>query len=97
MWLHVVDGIDFEWDPEKAAANLEKHGVAFEEACEVFFDPFLVTEDASRKRFEARSAVIGMTLRWRLLYVVHVERGERLRIVSARLSTATERKRYEDG
>lgn len=97
MLTHVVDGIEFEWDPEKASSNLDKHGVAFEEACEVFFDPFLHSEDGTREGFEARAAVIGMTGRWRILYVVHVERGERLRLISARLATAAERKRYEDG
>lgn len=97
MWTHVVDGLEFEWDPEKAAANLEKHGLSFEEACEVFLDPFVLYEDASRERFEARSAVIGMSFRWQVLFVVHVERGERVRVISARLATAAERRRYEDG
>jgi uncharacterized protein len=97
MWRHLRDGIEFEWDPEKAAANLDKHGVAFEEASEVFFDPFLVTEDATREHFEERIAVIGMSRRWRMLFVVHVERNERLRSVSARPTTTAERKRYEDG
>ncbi len=97
VWTHVVDGLQFEWDPEKAAGNLEKHGITFEEACEVFFDPFLLAEDASREPFEARMAVIGMTLRWRVLFVVHVERSEGLRLISARPATAAERKRYEDG
>lgn len=97
MLRHVLDGIEFEWDPNKASVNLEKHGVAFEEACEVFFDPFLRSEDGTREGFEARTAVIGMSVRWRILFVVHVERSDRLRLISARPATAAERKRYEDG
>ncbi len=97
MWTHVLNGIEFEWDPDKASSNLDKHGVAFEEACEAFFDPFLFAEDASREGFETRTAIIGMSVQWRILYVVHLERDERLRLISARLATAAERRRYEDG
>jgi uncharacterized protein len=93
----VVDG-DFEWDTEKAEANLAKHGVSFPEAATVFADPFAVyidndsTEDESA---EDRMVVIGTSLRERVLFVVHVERGKRDRIVSARRATAGERDVYE--
>jgi uncharacterized DUF497 family protein len=85
----------FEWDAEKAAANLRKHFVSFEKACEVFFDPFLRLVDASSGN-ERREAIIGLTEDWSLLFVVHVAReGDTLRIISARPATASERRTYE--
>lgn len=87
-----VDG-DFEWDEEKAAANLAKHGVSFAEAATVFADPLSVyLDDGSGTD---RVVVIGASLRHRVLYVVHVERGERDRIISARTATRAERDVYE--
>ena len=65
-------GIDFEWDAEKSAANLVNHKVSFETACETFFDPFLCVEDAGTIEGERREAVIGLTVDWKLLYVVYV-------------------------
>ena len=95
LWLH--QGQQFVWDAEKAAANLKKHGVSFEVACQVFFDPLLRFADASDEP-EQREAAIGMTADWMLLFVVHVMReGDVIRIVSARLATAQERRIYEDG
>ena len=91
----VLQGIGFEWDPDKATANRLRHGVSFETACEVFFDPFLRPQDAG-DRDEVRLAVIGLTTSWRLLFVVFVERGDTLRIISARDVTRTERRRYEN-
>jgi uncharacterized DUF497 family protein len=84
---------DFEWDADKAAANLAKHGVAFEEAVTVFLDlDYLLTRDAVvAERFVA----IGMSKRARVLFVVHCERGERLRVISARRATRRERESYE--
>jgi uncharacterized DUF497 family protein len=90
----VVEG-SFEWDSEKAAANLIKHGVSFPEAATVFADPLAVYLDDGSG--EGRMVVIGTSLRQRVLYVVHVERGERDRIVSARPATAAERAVYEKG
>jgi uncharacterized DUF497 family protein len=93
---YVTQGIRFTWDSEKAGANLHKHGVSFEAACEVFFDPFVRVVDAGGKD-EARDALIGMTLEGRLLFVVHVEQGEEtFRIISARPATAAEWRFYED-
>lgn len=70
----VFNGVTFVWNDEKAWINLQKHdGVTFQQATEAFFDPFLVVVDASRSD-EARDAVIGLDKRWRLLYVVYIER-----------------------
>ena len=88
--------IRFAWDGRKAAANLRKHKVPFETACEVFFDPFLRVVDAGIVDSEPREAVIGMTVNWRLLYVVYVAQDEVLRIISARPAEKAERELYED-
>jgi uncharacterized DUF497 family protein len=92
----VLNGITFVWDDGKARINPINHdGVTFQQAAEVFFDPFLVVVDASRNE-EARDAVIGLDSRWNLLYVVHIEREENLiRIISARKATRQERAEYE--
>ena len=90
----VVEG-DFEWDADKAASNLAKHGVSFAEATTVFADPFAVYLDDGSGI--GRMVVIGTSLRDRLLYVVHVERGERDRLISARPATGGERDVYETG
>ena len=90
-----LQGQSFEWDAEKAASNFAKHGVAFPEACEVFFDPFFHLLDATAGE-EAREAAIGYTENARLLFVVHLMRAEEtIRIISARPATAEERKFYE--
>ncbi len=86
----------FEWDPRKAKRNLKKHGVSFEEAVTAFYDPLSATfEDPDHSSGEYRHITIGLSSRDRLLVVAHAERGESLRIVSARLATAHERKRHE--
>lgn len=92
--LYLVQGIEFEWDNNKEKSNVEKHGVTFEEATEVFFDPFYQTGDASAND-EQRDFIIGYSFTSRLLLVVYVERGKRTRIISARPTTRTERKLYE--
>jgi uncharacterized DUF497 family protein len=90
----VVDG-DFEWDEDKASANLVKHHVSFAEAATVFADPSAVfLDDGSGTD---RMVVIGTSLRDRLLYVVHVERGRRDRIISARPANRQERDVYQSG
>ena len=88
-------GIGFEWDERKAHSNVTKHGVTFEEATEAFFDPYCQYGDASTYD-EQRDFVIGYSESTRLLLVVHVERGSRIRIISARLATVQERKQYEE-
>ncbi len=90
----VVDG-DFEWDDEKEQSNLAKHGVSFAEGATVFADPYAVYLDDGSAT--TRMVVIGTSLRDRVLYVVHVERGSRDRIISARRATRAEQEVYETG
>lgn len=91
-----LDGCVFVWDREKAAINVMRHSVSFEQARECFLDPLARYEDASPEE-EARHACIGLTVGFRLLYVVHVNReGDVLRIISARSAEPAERRRYED-
>ena len=94
--VYPLQGIEFEWDEDKAKGNVRKHGVTFEEAVEVFFDPFYQTGDASMDAGEQRDFIIGYTFALHLLLVVYTARGERNRIVSARPATRTERKLYEE-
>jgi hypothetical protein len=95
--LFVYAGQRFCWNTEKALANLSKHGIGFEQACEVFADRFFRLVDATDDE-EAREAVLGMTVDLTLLFVVHVarERGRVIRIISARKATRAERRFYED-
>ena len=86
---------EFEWDDDKAKVNIAKHGITFEEAAEVFFDPFYQTGDTSTDK-EGRDFNLGYSSSQRLLLVVYVERGTRTRIISARLATRSERKLYEE-
>ncbi len=97
MDVHLIyRGQRFVWNAEKAAANESKHGVHFETACEVFFDPLVRLEEAGDQD-EARDAAVGFTEDWRLLFVVHLIReDDTIRIVSARPATAQERRAYED-
>jgi len=86
----------FEWDREKASRNLRKHSVSFDEAVTVFYDPFSGTfDDPEHSVGERRFITVGYSARGRLLVVSHTERGEVLRIISARLATPRERKRHE--
>lgn len=89
--------ICFEWDPSKAAANLKKHGVSFEEAQSVFYDEFAVQFfDEAHSSDEDRFLMLGLSAMARLLIVCHCERedGDVLRIISARRATARERQLY---
>ena len=86
----------FEWDPQKAKQNLKKHGVSFEEALTVFFDPLSATfDDPDHSVGEYRNITIGLSSHGRLLVVAHTEEKESLRIISARPATAHERKKHE--
>ena len=86
----------FEWDERKDAGNLRKHGVGFEEAATVFGDVLSLTiSDPDHSEGEDRFISLGMSHRGRLLVVIHTERGDRIRIISARLAAANERKQYE--
>ncbi len=96
--VYLLQGVEFEWDSNKAVSNLEKHGVRFEEAAEVFFDPFYQFGDATSKisyNGEKRDFIIGYSRQQRLLLVVYVERGRITRIISARPATRHERILYE--
>lgn len=96
--VYQLQGIEFEWDSNKAQSNLDKHGITFEEAAEVFFDPFYQVGDATPKTLsssEKREFILGYSLEQRLLLVVYLERGKRNRIISARPATRNERKLYE--
>jgi len=94
--VYRLQDTEFEWDENKASGNIQKHGVTFEEAAEVFFDPFYQTGDASASDDEDREFIIGYTFSQRLLLAVYTERAERHRIISARAATRVERKLYED-
>jgi hypothetical protein len=88
--------MDFEWDPQKADANLRKHRVSFAEAATVFSDSLSVTvPDPDHSVAEDRHITVGMSDHSRLLIVAHAERGDRIRIISARALTKAERKAYE--
>jgi hypothetical protein len=90
--------MQFEWDPRKATANLKKHGVSFEEAATAFRDPLSATaRDPDHSVGEDRLITFGVSNRGRLLIVSHTERGDILRIISARQATKGERKIYEEG
>jgi hypothetical protein len=88
--------LEFSWDPDKAAGNLQKHGVAFEEASTVFGDPLAATMgDPGHSDEEHRFVTIGQSLPGRILVVVHSDDGDRMRIISARKATGRERRAYE--
>jgi len=87
--------VTFEWDVRKAAANFRKHGVAFEDASPVFFDPLAISfPDPDHSLDERREVTLGYTMKKEMVFVSHCERGERIRIISACPATRTERKQY---
>jgi hypothetical protein len=89
--------MNFEWEESKAATNLRKHKVTFEEASTVFADALSLTgRDPDHSVEEHRLITFGMSVAERLLTVSHTERGEKIRIISARPATRAERKIYED-
>ncbi|MBE9145223.1 BrnT family toxin [Planktothrix mougeotii] len=88
----------FEWNPDKAARNLEKHGVSFQEAVTVFNDPLSVTfPDPNHSIGESRYIIIGISRFGQILIVAHTDRLERVRIISARKATRQEQRFYEQG
>lgn len=90
-------GLLFEWDPKKAQLNIKNHGVSFDEASTAFRDPLSLTiDDPLHSEDEKRFVLIGRSIRGRLLVIVHTDRVERIRIISARLATKRERLRYEE-
>ncbi len=90
--------MNFEWDENKAVINLSKHGVSFEEAKTVFDDPLYVDfYDPDHSDYEERYLIVGESNRGRLLIVSYTERGDLIRLISARVVTKAEREAYEEG
>ena len=89
--------LEFEWDPAKAELNLKEHGVSFDEATTVFRDALSITiADPDHSGSEDRFIDLGMSHRGRLIVVSYTERKHKIRIISARRATRTERKSYEE-
>ena len=90
--------MQFEWDPQKAAGNLSRHGVSFHEAATVCDDPLALTyPDPDHSEDESRYLTFGTSANGRLLVVAHAEVGDTIRIISSRPATRKERKIYEEG
>ena len=90
--------MEFEWDPKKAEKNFKKHGVSFQEAATVFGDLLAITfQDPNHSMEEDRQLTFGQSLQRRLIVVSHTKRGERTRIINARLMDRNERVIYEEG
>ncbi len=86
--------MEIEFDPAKAVANLNKHGVSFEEAASVLLDPMGLAREDMHSEHEPRWIMLGMSSGARLLVVVYTLRGNAIRIISARPATRTEAKQY---
>lgn len=87
----------FDWDDRKAAHNLHKHAVSFEEASTVFDDDWALTfDDPDHSSDELRFITLGESQQRRILFVAHTEREDVTRIISARIATRQERKAYEN-
>jgi uncharacterized DUF497 family protein len=96
--LFLFTVIRFRWDPAKAASNLQKHDVSFEEAASVFGDPLSETfDDPDHSLDEYRFIIIGRSRNGKLLFVSHLDEGDEIRIISARPLTNSEVRRYEQG
>ena len=88
----------WEWDPEKAASNLAKHGVSFDEARTVFADRLgRILDDPRHSAVEERFVLLGQSESGRLLAVMFTDRGEAIRLISARNARRPERRKYEEG
>ncbi|OGW17141.1 MAG: hypothetical protein A3G93_09545 [Nitrospinae bacterium RIFCSPLOWO2_12_FULL_45_22] len=87
----------FEWDRNKEKLNIKKHTISFDEAVTVFYDPLSATfADPDHSIEEDRLVTIGYSSQGRLFVVSHTERGDAIRIISARPATVSERKRHEN-
>lgn len=94
-----MDEIRFEWDPQKARRNIEKHGVSFEEAATVFSDETAILfDDPDHSETEDRLLILGFSANTNMLIVCHCLRGEGsiIRIISARKATKSEAKQYDE-
>ncbi len=89
--------MQIKWNREKAEKNIKKHKVSFDEAMTVFYDPLTATfDDPDHSLNEQRLVTVGCSSRGRLLVISHTERGENIRIISARRATSQERRRHEN-
>ena len=89
--------MEFRWDENKAATNLSKHGVSFDEARTVFEDALYVDfYDPDHSYEEFRFIIVAQSANGRLLVVSYTERGNEIRLISARIATSSERKEYEE-
>ena len=89
--------MEFEWDPNKDAKNIKKHGVSFTEAATVFGDPLSTTfPDPDHSIQENRFIIVGLSSTGKLIVIAHTYRNNRVRIISARGATRRERKFYEE-
>ena len=95
--MHILAAVEFEWDEEKAAANLRKHGVDFADAALVFEDDLALTMEEGHSTSEARFVAVGCDPGGQSLVVVYTWHGERIRLISARTATGAERRHYEKG
>jgi uncharacterized protein len=87
----------FEWDRKKSEINHRKHGISFDEAQTVFTDVFSIAiPDTEHSQDEERSIIVGRSNKNRLLVVAYSERGNNIRLISARKTTRTERRKYEE-
>ena len=90
--------MQFEWDPQKAAANVKRRRISFDEAASVLEDPLSTTyPDEAHSEEETRFLTIGASRRGRVVVVAHTERNDTIRIISARRATRREREFYEQG
>lgn len=90
--------LEFEWDPAKEVENSKKHGVSFHETQSAFEDDLSLTiSDPEHSEGELRRLLLGISSAGRLLVVSHTERGDRIRIISARRATTGEIRAYESG
>jgi uncharacterized protein len=87
--------MEIEWDPDKAAANLRKHGVDFRDVVGMFEDPYALTRDDPDARGEQRFVSVGMDFLGRVLTIVYTHRDVNIRLISARRATKRERETYE--
>lgn len=89
--------MEFEWDKNKAASNLSKHGVSFDEARTAFDDPLYIDfYDPAHSYDEQRYIIVGQSAQNHLLMVSYTERGKVIRLISARRATRKERETYEE-
>lgn len=94
-----MNGVDFDWDPQKAVSNIQKHGISFEEASSAFYDDRArIMYDPDHSQNEERYILLGVSEESRLLMVCHLykENDRFIRIISARRATKDERRQYQE-